>query len=114
MSENEGNRYVDLYLSTAADGPDQMVSDELVRLVCNGYALRTACRMLGVNQATWYRRKKEGGDMYGRTEMQWFALRLAAVEVGLAKARLRELAETLEVDTSAYPVLLELQEPLAA
>ena len=46
--------------------------------------------------------------------MQWFALRLAAVEVGLAKARLGELAETLEVDSSAYPVLLELQKPLAA
>ena len=44
--------------------------------------------------------------------MKYFALRLAAAEVGAARTHLHRLGHDLGVEIEAFPDLVELQEPL--
>ena len=101
---------IDLYLSAATHGSGQGLSNELVDLVHRGVSLKVACEERNTSVSTWYRRRMEGSRPDGRIEMQWFALRLAAAEVGAARKRLMDLAMVLEVDADAFPQLAGLQE----
>ena len=88
------------------------MSDQLVALVWRGSSLKQACRQLGTNASSWYRRRALGESAEGFTASQYFALRLAAAEVGAARTRLQNLANTLQMEVADIRHLMELQEPM--
>ena len=103
---------VDLFLSGATHWPHQAMSSHLVALVRRGTSLKDACQKLGTNASTWYRRRASGESPEGFKATQYFTLRLAAAEVGAARTRLQNLAETLQVEVADFPELMELQDPM--